>query len=156
MPRIHARSLCTNEILFLSLLVLRGPVEGSIGVLHVSVLFGISGGVTNLFTHAVCAIHRSLKRLRPHLIEWPGPAKRRAMRGILCGFPQAIGFVDGTKAKAFRPTDPKVQELRYDGHHHFHAYSVLVWCNIFGDFILLDISLNGVDHDRMLFNNSAS
>jgi DDE superfamily endonuclease len=32
---------------------------------------------------------------------------------------------------------------------------VLVWCDVFDDFICLDITLNGVDHDRMIFNNSA-
>jgi DDE superfamily endonuclease len=33
--------------------------------------------------------------------------------------------------------------------------TVLVLCDVFGDFIRLDITLNGVDHDRMVFNNSA-
>jgi hypothetical protein len=137
MPRIHARSLCTNEILFLCPCVLRGPVDGSIDVLHVTVLFGISGGkVKNLFRHAVCAVHRTLNRLRPHLVEWPGPAKQsNALCAAFCGLTQAIWFFDSTKAKDFRPTDRNVQELRYDGHHHFHAYSVLVRCERFGDFI---------------------
>jgi DDE superfamily endonuclease len=68
----------------------------------------------------------------------------------------AIAFVDGTKARSFRPGDPIAQELRHDGYHHIHAHSVLVWCDIFGDFIRLDNTLNEVDHDRMIFNNSAS
>jgi DDE superfamily endonuclease len=31
---------------------------------------------------------------------------------------------------------------------------MLVWCVVFGDFIRLDITLNRVDHDRMISNNS--
>jgi hypothetical protein len=139
--------------MILFLVMFRGPVEGSLGILHVSTLFGVSGDTASyLFKHTVCAVRRSPKQIGPPLIAWYGPAKRKAMRGLISGFPVAIGFVDGTKERTFRPGDPISYELRCDGHHHFHAHSVLAWCDVFGDFMRLDISLHGVDHDQMMFN----
>jgi hypothetical protein len=112
-PRVRARSLRTEEMLFLFLVIMSGPVDGSIGILTVSKLFGVSGGtVSNLFKHTLKSVYRSLKMIRPQLIAWPEPPKRKAMRGLICGFPMALAFVDGTKVRSFRPDDPIAQELR--------------------------------------------
>jgi hypothetical protein len=109
-PRVRARSLRTEEMLFLFLAIMRGPVEGSKGILTVSKLCGASGGaVSNLFKHALKAVYRSLKMIRPQLVSWPKPPKRKAMRGLICGFPLAIAFIDCTNARSFRPGDPIAQ-----------------------------------------------
>lgn len=129
---------------------------GFYGVGHMRVLFGVSrGSISNVFYHVAGSLHRALKALRPCLIQWPDPAFRAATKGLINGFPEVAVFVDVSKQRAYRPGDPFLQEFIYDGHHHFHAYTVLFWCDVFGRCVRLDFTLKGSMHDREIYNNTA-
>jgi hypothetical protein len=75
------------------------------------------------------------------------------MRDLIDVFLNAVSFVDGTKMRTWRPTDPKRQEAKYDGHHHFHCHAVLVWCDVYGAITRLDFCEDGSRHDRGIYNN---
>lgn len=153
--RVDKRVLSTREQMFLLLVMFRGGNEGSRGVATISTLFGVSiGTVSNTFRHAIASMFKGMKAVAPRLISWPTADERESMRGLINGFPSVICFVDGTKQRAWRPTDDILQEYLFDGHHHFHAYSVLYWCNTFGECIRLDITMKGSQHDRGLYNES--
>jgi hypothetical protein len=76
------------------------------------------------------------------------------MKGLLIGFPEVIGFVDGNKSRRWRPKDPIRQELAFDGHKHAHVFSILLWMDVYGRYIHVDFSEVGAKHDRALFNKS--
>lgn len=108
-------------------------MEGSRGVVSTALGFGVSEGtVANVFLHGVSVLHGALKNMEESLIQWLSPERRNAMFGLVMGFPYAIAFVDGTKQKTFRPGKKEEQELKYDRHHCLHAYSSLIWCEVFG------------------------
>ena len=110
------------------------------------------GTLSNYFAHAAHAIFRALRSWWDARAVWPSPAEREAMRGPINEFPDAFVFVDGSKVKCNRPSAPETQEKRYDGHHKFHCFAVLVWVDVFGSIIPLYITLEGTLHDRSLFN----
>lgn len=154
--RVTSRALSTKEQLFLFLVMLRGSNEGSLGLNVLERDFGVSRGtISNTFYHVLGGLYSSLKRVSPPLISWPTSAERRSMRGLINGFPHVVAFVDGSKVRAWRPVDEVEQEYIFDGHHHFHAYTVLFWCDIYGQCIRLDFTLKGSMQDRGMFNMTA-
>jgi hypothetical protein len=76
------------------------------------------------------------------------------MQGLLIGFPDVIGFVDGNKTRRWRPKDTIRHWLAFDGHKHAHVFSVLLWMDIHDRHIHLDFSDVGMKHGRALFNKS--
>jgi len=52
------------------------------------------------------------------------------MEGLVSGFPSGIIFVDGKKVRRWRPTDTQEQLRAYDGHHHCHCFSFLMWLGV--------------------------
>jgi hypothetical protein len=93
--------------------------------------FGLSEGtVTNYIHHVSIKVQRVLKEFNP--IVWPTAEERAAMQGLLIGFPDVIGFVDGNKTRRWRPKDTIRQELAFDGHEHAHVFSILLRMDIYG------------------------
>ena len=145
----------SDELLFCFLHVLRGSNEGGAGLTMLSPIYGVSVGTfCNYFAHAAWTVFYALKGVWIARVEWPDAEQREGMRGLVCGFPNAIGICDGTKVQTFRPKDPIVQESRYDGHHRIHCFAILVWVDVFGTFIRLDFTLSGSQHDRGIFNDT--
>lgn len=154
--RVNSRAFSSEEQLFLFLTMLRGGNEGSLGLNVLERDFGVSRGtISNTFYHVLGAVYSALKSLSQPLISWPSEAERRSMRGLINGFPQVVAFVDGSKQRAWRPVDDVEQEYIFDGHHHFHAYTVLFWCDVYGQCIRLDFTLKGSMQDRGMFNMTA-
>lgn len=154
---VHSRKRAVPDpvMLFLFLHAMRAGNEGGIGVEQLSMLYGISSGTaSNYIRHVANVLLDTLVRNEHAAIRWPTAEERIAMRGLVFGFENCVAFVDGTKQKAFRPKDKDLQEKRYDGHHHFHCFSVLLWTDVFGVIIHLDITLEGSRHDRGIYNIS--
>jgi len=113
-------------MIFLTLVLLRGGDEGALPIRTVAFNIGVSPAtVSNYFYHCTFALHDMFMLACP--IVWPSAAERREMESLVNGFPSRIIFVDGTKVFRWRPTDAQEQLRAYDGHHHFHCFSVLVW-----------------------------
>ena len=53
---------------------------------------------------------------------------------------RSILFADGNKNKRWRAGDPADQEKAYDGYKKTHAFTVIVFCDLFGRFIHVEIS----------------
>ena len=62
--------------------------------------------------------------------------------------PQICCLVDGSKNKRCRPGDPSEQVRAYDGYKKTHASSVIVFFDIFGTFIGVEISNKEPESDR--------
>lgn len=109
-------------------------MEGSRGIVANGTSFGVrDGAVSKIFSHGMRAMHRAFKNIEDPLSPWSDREKRKAVHVLICGFPNVITFADGSKQRALRLGDAREQELMYDGHHCLHAYSFLVWCDVFGD-----------------------
>jgi hypothetical protein len=120
----RARKLRPEEQNFLYLTALWGSNEGGIGHVSLGVNFGLSEEtVTNYIHHVSIKVHRVLKEF--NRIVWPTEEGRAAKRGLLIGFPEFIGFVDGNRTRRWRPKDTIRQELAFDGHRHAHVFSIL-------------------------------
>ena len=149
------KALLPHTMLFFFLFVLRGGTEGSIGYDHLSFRFGISNAtVASYIRHVGKALFESLHDDGMSIIRWPGAEERQEMRGLVYGFENCIGFVDGTKQSCFRPSYPEVRDERYCGHHKEFCHSVLLWTDNYGVIIRLDICLDGAEHDRGMYNDS--
>lgn len=148
------RSVPDHVMLFCFLVCLRAGNEGGSGVEKIALDFGVSKGtVSNYVRHVSQALLDVLSDDEEAFIDWPMEAERRAMCGLVFGFPKCVGFVDGTKQAIFRPGNDEEQADTYDGHHHIHCYSVLVWTDVFGIITRLDITLIGSRHDRGIYND---
>jgi hypothetical protein len=94
----HEKATCAEAsnrgTTFLYLKALGGSNEGGIGHVSLGVNFGLSEGtVTNYINHVSIKVHHVLEEFNP--IVWPTAEERAAMKGLLIGFPEVIGFVDG-------------------------------------------------------------
>jgi len=133
--------------------LLRGGDEGALSLRLVAFDFGVSvATVSNYFSHCAFSLHDTLMVACP--IVWPSSAERKEMEGLVNGFPSGILFVDGTKVHRRRPSDAQEQLRAYDGHHHFHCFSVLVWVDVFGLIVRVDVCALGFFHDRRLFSQT--
>ncbi|PXF49312.1 hypothetical protein BWQ96_00886 [Gracilariopsis chorda] len=149
------RKLNTQEILFFLFDIFGGPNEGNQGLEHMALKYGMSvGSVSNYFRHGLMALHKSLDEVTPRLVRWTSHEERLNMERLLVGFPFCVFFVDGNKSKRWRAGDEKEQETAYDGYKKCHCWALLVFCDIFGRFIRVEISDHGAESDRSLYTNS--
>ena len=149
------RRLNREEILFMFLDILGGSNEGGIGIERVGHRYGVSiGTVSNYFRHVLLAVFKYLDAIEPRLIRRPDAAERGFMEGLLLGFPRCIFFVDGNKNKRWRPGENQEQERAYDEYKKAHVWSVLVFCDLYGRFIRLEISDKGAESDRNMYKSS--
>jgi DDE superfamily endonuclease len=150
------RAFAPAEMLFLYLQVMRGANEGGQGLETISFSHGISIGTCSTYLHHTAhAVYYALKQCSDARIQWTPSEDRKAMSGLIVGFPNVISFVDGTKVRTWRPSDPERQEAQYCGHHHFHCHVILVWTDIYGLITRLDFAEDGSRHDRGIYNDSA-
>lgn len=75
-------------------------------------------------------------------------ADRKAQKGLVYAFPKADPLVDGTRMKTFRTENREKQSTQYCGHHHFHYFKLLLWNDVFGLIIRLDMTMSGSEHDH--------
>jgi len=137
------------EMIFLTLVLLRGRDEGALTIRTVAFNIGVfPATVSNYFSLCILALHDTFMLACP--IVWPSAAERREMECLVNGFPSGIIFVDGTKVRRWRATHTQEQLQAYDGHHHFHCFSVLVWVNVYGLIVRVDVSSLGACHDWRL------
>jgi len=148
------RRVCSAiELIFLTLVLLRGRDEGALPIRTVAFNIGVSPAtVSNYFSHCILALHDTFMLACP--IVWPSAAERWEMEGLFNGVPSGIIFVDGTKVRRWRPTDTQEQLRAYDGHHYCHCFSVLVWVDVYRLIVRVDASSLGACHDRRLFTRT--
>jgi len=164
-PRLHRsvemnelrrprRRVCSAvEMNFLTLVLLRGGDEGALPIRTVAFNVGVSPATgRNYFSHCILALHDTFMLACP--IVSPSAVESREMEGLVNGFPSGIVFVDGTKVRRWRPTDTQEQLRAYDGHRHFHCFSVLVWVEVYDSIVRVDVSSLGACHDRRLFTGT--
>lgn len=70
------------------------------------------------------------------------------MHGLVCGFPNCVGFADGTKQRIRRPGDDDVQTETFCGQHKFKDHAAPVWTDV-----PFDMSLIGSNHARGVYKN---
>lgn len=63
-------------------------------------------------------------------------------------------FVNGMTKYCFRSLIPEVGEERLSGHYREFFYSPLLWINVYGIIIRVDIILSGKLHDRRMYMNT--
>jgi hypothetical protein len=120
------RAFAPAEMFFLYLQVMRGANEGRKGLETISFSHGISIGTCSKYLYpAAHAVYYALKQCRDAKIQWTPPADSKTMRGLIYGFTNSISFVDGTKVRTWRQSDPERQEAQYCGHHHFQSVASL-------------------------------
>lgn len=154
--RLSRQRAVPNDFMpFVLLYILKYGNEGSMGLQRISATFGLSiGTISNYLHHVASFLHQVLKQNADSRIEWPTPQECAYMEGFVYGFPKIICFVDRTKTQVYRPQDPNNQIQRFDGHHHIHCFTCLVWTNVYGLIIRLGISFEGNEHDKGLSNES--
>lgn len=77
------------------------------------------------------------------------------MEGLCYVFPDAVCFVDGKKFQAWIPKEKGTQMNRYDEQQKIHAFIILVWVDVFGVIIEVDIFSGESLPDRTLYKNCA-
>lgn len=99
-------------------------------------------------------------------VEWSDTEERRNMCGLVYSFPNYFAFVYGMKQHTFRlkgshkcmkiatRRGKEKEKLLFSGQHHSFCHYTLVWTDLYGLIIRIDINLNGSMHDRRLYNNS--
>lgn len=110
--------------------------------------------VLDCFRHALFALHKTLDAMVPRLICWPDAAELETMTGMITGFPDCFYLVDRNKNGRWRPEDNHEQERAYDGYKHAHLWAIMVFCDVFGRFIRLEMTAKGAEIDRTLYTES--
>eukprot|EP00173_Palmaria_palmata_P003622 Plantae.Rhodophyta-Palmaria_palmata.ctg3841.p2 GENE.Plantae.Rhodophyta-Palmaria_palmata.ctg3841~~Plantae.Rhodophyta-Palmaria_palmata.ctg3841.p2 ORF type:complete len:188 (+),score=21.68 Plantae.Rhodophyta-Palmaria_palmata.ctg3841:329-892(+) len=65
-----------------------------------------------------------------------------------------IGFVVGAKLGRLRPEDEAEQERVYDRRKLCHCFAFLVWIDVFGQYLRIDIIEFGAIHDRRFYEQT--
>ncbi|PXF44638.1 hypothetical protein BWQ96_05633 [Gracilariopsis chorda] len=112
------------------------------------------GGMSNYFRHTLFDLHKPLDVEIPKLIRSLSAKERCSMEGLVIGFPSCVFLVDGNKNKRRRPKHSNEQELAYDGYKKSHCYSILLFYDIFGRFIRVEITDHGAESDHSLYTRS--
>lgn len=96
--RRRRKLLAVEEIVFLTLVMLRGSNEGALPTRRLAFEFYVSWAfVSKHFAHGVRSMHHVVHSTHP--IVWRGATARRGMEGLINGFPQAVVLVDGTNVR---------------------------------------------------------
>jgi len=151
--RKHRKKLSSEELLFLYLEVLSGGTSGANAIASMSTRYGVCNStIWNYIYHTGWACFRALSKL--NLITWPDSEERKAMHGLIKGFPKGIMFVDGTRQPIFKNVDEYVQNDQYYGKDKMHCYAILIYVDIYGVIRRLEISYSGRLHDKTMFQVS--
>lgn len=86
------------------------------------------------------------------LVGWSDEVDRRSQEGLVYIFQKAIAFVDGTCIKTFPQFTNYKQSCQYCGNHYFHCFNTLLWTDNYGGIIRFDMTLNGLENNRGLYN----
>lgn len=149
------RLLGNVELFLLYLEILGGSNTGSIGITKNAFDHGVSNGtISNYFTHTAYAVHEALEAHAQFSITWPDAEERELMHDLVVGFPRCGGFVDGSNIGRPRPEDEEMQEAVYCGHHKTHCWATMIWNDIWGIYIKVDVAYLGSTHDQKLFEQT--
>lgn len=107
---------------------------------------------SNYMRHVSIALLNTLREDQDGKMVWPTAAERRSIHGLVCGFPKCVAIFDGTKQKIFCPSDDNDQDDTFCGQHYFNYYSALVWNDIFGMVIHLNMIWVVFNQDRDVYN----
>ena len=72
---------------------------------------------------------------------------------LLISIPSCV-FFDGNKNRRWRPKDSEMQERAYDGYKKAQLFSVMVFHDLFGRFIRIEITEKGAESDRSIYVDS--
>lgn len=76
------------------------------------------------------------------------------MGGLEIQFPSCVFLVNENKNKRWTPNEDDLQERAYGGYKKSHCFCILVFCDILGRFIHLEIADHGAELDRLLYTRS--
>ena len=81
------------------------------------------------------------EQVKAYLV-WPTVAEWRAMRETWAKLPSAVGAIDGTFHRIYRP-EVEPQELYYSGHRHFHCMHTQVVVDVHGTICYIESGYQG-------------
>lgn len=76
------------------------------------------------------------------------------MEELIISIPKCVFFIDGNKDKRWCPKSSHGQERAYDRYKKRHMWSILVYSDLFGRFISLEISDKGAKSHRYIYTCS--
>lgn len=88
-------------------------------------------------------------------IKWPCAVERGEMKGLIFGFEQCIGFVDGTKQYFSDQPRWSFEKNGTAGTTKIFHF-VLLWTDVYGMEIRLDLKLEGAENDQSTYNETGS
>lgn len=123
---------------------MRSGNEGGMDLRQMIQLYVISKEtVSNYRRHVALYLYKNLHESKNAAIRWNRSERRKVREGLVYAILKAIGFVYGTSVKTFRPTNGEKQSNKCCGHHHFHFCSVLLWTDVFGSIMKVDMTKYG-------------
>jgi hypothetical protein len=87
-------------------------------------------------------------------ITWPDANDRDLLRGMIPGFEDAIGYVDGTKQRCYKPTESDAAAAHFSGHIRAYCRTSQVVTAFDGTIIHWSGSNPGSWHDAKTFRES--
>lgn len=113
-------------------------------------LAGLTGVSQPTISRMLDRVLARLRRVLRREVSWPQPEERAHLSGSVVGFPNAIGFVDGTVQEIEKPQTGSAQYYRKD--KGLYCLIHLVWCDWRGRIIALDCGWPGGRNDRGVLN----
>lgn len=101
-----------------------------------------------LIFHTVQKLKDEAKILRLFTTE------KRNMYESITGLSKCSRFVNGNKQNIFCPRDGEEQGETCDGQHRINCHAALLWTDIRGSIIIIDLTRVGSAHYRKLYNKS--
>ena len=98
-----------------------------------ALLFDVSPSTVSHIIHSVVPI---LWRFFHNQVHWPTVDEWNALRGNWQSFPNAVGCLDGTPHKIYRPQVEPQREF-YSGHRHYHLMNTQLIVDNLGNIVFL-------------------
>ena len=113
--------------------------------------------LATMFGISVSTVSSDIRNLIPiffetlqHLVDWPAVAEWREMAGGWTKLPMAVGAIDGTSHRIYRP-EIEPQEQYYSGHRCFHCVHTQVVVDVQGRIRHIESGYSGRLNDAQQF-----
>ena len=110
-----------------------------------ALLFDVSPSTVSNIIHSVVPV---LWRFFHNQVLWPSIEEWNALRGNWPSFPDAVGCIDGTPHKIFRP-QVEPQRQFYSGHRHYHLMNTQLIVDNVGNIVFLQAGFLGAQNDAV-------
>ena len=113
-----------------------------------ALIFDVSPSTVSTIIHSVAPV---LWRYFQNQVVWPSIVQWNALRGNWSSFPDAVGCIDGTPHRIYRPlVEP--QEDFYSGHRHYHLMNTQLIVDNLGNIVFLQAGFLGALNDAGTYN----